>query len=81
MPYTIDAAFSPGERIIVAQALAELEEKSCIKFSAKTGSDQDFLHIYTTTGSGCFAMDHYRKGLGQHGVHLARPGCMVCIGI
>ena len=81
VPYTIDAAFSPGERIIVAQALAELEEKSCIKFSAKTGSDQDFLHIYTTTGSGCFAMDHYRKGLGQHGVHLARPGCMVGIGI
>ena len=77
VPYTIDVAFSPKERLIIAQALSELEDKSCIKFSEKTGSDQDFVHIYTTTGSGCFAFDHYRKGLGQHGIHLARPGCMV----
>ena len=81
VPYTIDATFSPKERLIIAQALSELEEKSCIKFADKKGSDQDFVHIYTSGGSGCFANDHYRKGLGQHGIHLARPGCMVGIPI
>ena len=77
VPYTIDAAFTEKERLVIAQALYELERKSCIKFSDKTGSDQDFLHIYTTQGNGCYASDHYQQGLGQHGVHLSRPGCMV----
>ncbi len=77
VPYTIDAAFTSKERVIITQAIQEIMSKSCIVFTEKTGSDQDFVHIYTDDSPGCYANDHYTKGLGQHGIHLARPGCMV----
>ena len=54
-----------------------IEEQSCIRFQPKTGSDQDFVHIYTDEKASCWADDHYTRRKGQHTVHLHQEYCMV----
>ncbi|TRY70568.1 hypothetical protein TCAL_06112 [Tigriopus californicus] len=76
IPYSMDYRFTSEERVIIAQAFQHIEENSCVTFSAKTGSDQDFVHLYLGEHMGCFADDHYQAGKGQHIVHLNRPICM-----
>ena len=36
-----------------SQAIANIEENSCVKFKPATATDEDYVHIFTSNASGC----------------------------
>lgn len=70
VPYTMDEAFSADFKALIAAAMTEVHEKTCIRWVPKTDADTDFVHIYTTGASACVATLGYHKGHGKHKLEL-----------
>lgn len=78
VPYTMDEAFSADFKALIAAAMTEVHEKTCIRWVPKTEADTDFVHIYTTGASACVATLGYHEGHGKHDLELksgADGGC------
>ena len=50
VPYVISSSFSKNERSIIAKAMKEYHDKTCIRFRPRT-SERAFIHIMK--GKGC----------------------------
>ena len=80
IPYILDSAsnFVAGETAAIAQAMANIEANSCVKFVARDPAvDFDYVFI-TTASSGCFVSPAgYNINRGPHTLNLQRSGCFV----
>jgi hypothetical protein len=69
--YTFARSFSSTGRSVVAQAIAEIQSKTCIKIQPRT-NQRNYIQFFH--GSGCYSMIGQQGGRQQ--VSLASPGCL-----
>ncbi|CAL4094759.1 unnamed protein product [Meganyctiphanes norvegica] len=53
VPYFLSSSFSRGERAVIARAMAEYRQQTCIRFIPRT-THRDYIHILK--GEGCSSM-------------------------
>lgn len=72
VPYTLSANYTDRDRAIIANAIQEYHNKTCIRFVPKEVDDKDYVKIYPANGcwSSC------GKVGGEQGLSLGK-GCMV----
>ncbi|XP_046989005.1 hatching enzyme 1.2-like [Schistocerca americana] len=70
VPYVISAAFTGGERLVVAAAFREIHELTCVRFVPRTGHTS---YVHLRKGAGCSSLIG-RVG-GEQTVSLG-PGCV-----
>ena len=74
VPYTLDSAFNEEFRTLIAAAITAIQDTTCIRWRPKTEDDQDWVNIYTTGVSGCFAtFGLVAPGYGAHELALQGP--------
>ena len=72
VPYTIAAEFTQPERDVIAASIMDIEAVSCVRWVAREGNEQPFVHIKNDE-SGCFA----NVGTTFDGVLNLGSGCVV----
>jgi len=70
IPYVISSKFSVYERSVIARAIIEYRNNTCLRFVPRT-SERDYVHIMS--GAGCFS--HVGRTGGAQPVSLGR-GCV-----
>merc|ERR1712172_268820 len=71
VPYILEDAFDEKFRAIIAAAMADVHERTCIRWREKTEDDKDWVYIYTTGAQGCVAtLGYVGPGHGQHNLAL-----------
>ncbi|CAL4058831.1 unnamed protein product, partial [Meganyctiphanes norvegica] len=73
IPYTIDSVFTERERQVIARAIEEFHDRTCLRFVGRT-SQTDYIHIISSTG--CWSGIGYGENVGQHLLSLKQPGCI-----
>ena len=54
MPYTIDASFNDLERKVIAAAMNDIEDNSCVRWSPRVGNENPHVRC-NKEEQGCFA--------------------------
>lgn len=75
VPYEIEASFTPENRTELELAFAEYHLKTCIRFTPKTDTDQDYI-LLRIDDSVCGEADTCKVGGGQEVLFgsQCRPG-------
>ncbi|UJR07801.1 hypothetical protein I4U23_012083 [Adineta vaga] len=76
IPYEIDDAYSPSERQLIAESLAELSTKTdnCVRFIPRTDSHPNYVRVLSKTGCWSGVGMSWQGGLQE--LSLDRSGCM-----
>ncbi|CAL4058827.1 unnamed protein product, partial [Meganyctiphanes norvegica] len=78
IPYTIDSVFTERERQVIARAMEEFHDRTCIRFVGRT-SQTDYIHIISSTG--CRSNVGHLVGHGQHTLSLKQDDFCVSFGV
>jgi len=71
VPYILEDAFDENFRAIIAAAMADVHERTCIRWREKTEDDEDWVYIFTTGAQGCVAtLGYVGPGFGEHKLAL-----------
>uniref|UniRef100_UPI00358E316F hatching enzyme 1.2-like n=1 Tax=Myxine glutinosa TaxID=7769 RepID=UPI00358E316F len=73
IPYELDSIYDAKDKEVWDEALSELHEKTCLRFSERN-DESNFLHV--TDKSGCFSSIG-RRAHGETVVSLSRRGCVI----
>merc|ERR1740128_345641 len=82
VPYLIENSFDTAQRAVIASGIANVEDNTCITFRAATSSDEDWVEIFSTGVTGCFANARYLgPGHGKHevGLEIGSPTTGTCV--
>ena len=72
MPYTIDEAFTDSERQVIAAAINDIEDNSCVRWSPRVNNENPFVEM-KRENNGCFSY----IGANMDGVLNLGNGCLV----
>jgi astacin len=50
IPYVISTLYDSHSRAVIARAIQEYHEKTCIRFEPKNDSDKNYIYIYPSNG-------------------------------
>jgi hypothetical protein len=72
VPYTMEGggAFDDEFKALIASAIKEVGDKTCVQWIPKIASDKNWVHIKTTGTTGCVATLAYNEWLGEHSLEL-----------
>lgn len=73
IPYSISTYFTQNEKYLIAKAMKNFHDKTCIRFKPKTSQDTDYVFIKKSAG--CWS-DSIGKRVGGQVVSLGGRTCM-----
>jgi len=76
IPYRIESTIGKNKRRMIAHAMLNIEESTCLTFLPATRSHTDWVDIYTSGAKGCQASHGYQgPGFRQHDLALDMSAC------